>query len=88
MKYALRRSRWGGGLATEAVAALLAHGHAAHGLAHIVATVAPAHLASQRVLHKAGMRATHLRLNPDGSQTQVFEWWVPGADAAPRRDGR
>ncbi|MBL8525147.1 MAG: GNAT family N-acetyltransferase, partial [Betaproteobacteria bacterium] len=44
------------------------------GLNRIIATVAPANLASQRVLLKAGMTLAHLRPNDDGTVTQVYEW--------------
>jgi len=74
VKYAFRRSHWGLGLASEAVPALLRYGAAAHGLAHVIATVAPGNAASQRVLRKAGMRLDHERRNDDGSMTLVFAW--------------
>lgn len=74
IKYALLRAHWGAGLATEAVAQLLAYGEVTCGLQHIVGTVAPGNLASQRVLLKAGMALAHSRSNQDGSSTLVFEW--------------
>lgn len=74
IKYALLRSHWGRGLASEAVPALLRHGSTAYGLRRIIATVAPANLASQRVLRKAGLAFARTRRNEDGSSTQVFEW--------------
>lgn len=77
VKYALRRSHWGRGLASEAVAALVAYGAAAHGLTHLIATVAPGNLASQRVLEKAGLAFTRVRDNEDGSQTHMHEWRAP-----------
>jgi RimJ/RimL family protein N-acetyltransferase len=40
----------------------------------VIATVAPANLASQRVLAKAGMAEVEQRANDDGSTTCVFEW--------------
>ena len=74
VKYALRRSHWGCGLATEAVIGLLAYGQREHGLEHIIATAAPANVASHKVLLKAGMQRGALRTNDDGSQTQLFAW--------------
>lgn len=74
VKYALRRSHWGLGLATEAVVALLAYGASVHGLRQVIATTAPENEASHRVLLKAGLRKAELRDNDDGSQTQVFRW--------------
>lgn len=82
IKYALSRPTWGRGLATEAVRALLAHGASAHGLTHVIATVAPGNLASQRVLEKAGMARGPLRRNGDGSQTQLFAWTAPSASSS------
>lgn len=74
VKYAFPRERWGQGLATEAVAAMLRYGAQAHGLRRIIATVAPANLASQRVLEKVGARLDHQRNNDDGSTSCVFVW--------------
>ena len=74
MKYAFLRTHWRQGLATEAVGDLLKYGEDSHGLTHMIATVDPENLASQKVLTKVGMAKTELRENEDGSQTQVFEW--------------
>src|SRR5262249_59335572 len=53
--YALARSSWGQGLATEAGRAALGHGFERVGLARIVAVTAPAHAASRRVMERLGM---------------------------------
>ena len=82
IKYALRRSAWGRGLATEAARALLDYGASAHGLQSVIATVDPDNHASQRVLAKAGMQRGALRNDEDGSQTQLFHWHPPGLEAA------
>jgi RimJ/RimL family protein N-acetyltransferase len=74
VKYAFLRSHWGQGFATEAVKELISYGKQQHGLAYVLATVAPEHAASQKVLSKVGMSKGELRNNDDGSQTQVFEW--------------
>ena len=74
IKYALHRSRWGQGLATEAALALLACGASQFGLAEVIATAAPENTASHRVLLKAGMQRGALRQNEDGSLTQLFTW--------------
>ena len=79
VKYALLRSCWGKGLASEFVPALLSYGHRHHGLQRIIATVAPENSASQRVLLKSGMRLTKQRQNEDGSLTNVYEWLAPSA---------
>ena len=74
VKYAFLRTHWGRGLATEAVTELLRYAERRHGLAYVIATVYPEHLASQRVLRKAGMTEAEPRENEDGSSTLVFEW--------------
>lgn len=74
IKYALRRSHWGQGLASELVPRLLRYGAMTHGMPRIIATVAPGNLASQRVLAKAGMSLASTRANEDGTTTLVFEW--------------
>ena len=53
--YLLRRDRWGLGLASELVPALIDHGFHTLGLKRLVATVRPENTASVRVLEKAGM---------------------------------
>lgn len=77
VKYAFLKSHWGMGLASEAVPALLEYGARQHGLARVIATVAPANLASQRVLQKSGMHLVQQRENEDGSLSRVFEWLAP-----------
>jgi RimJ/RimL family protein N-acetyltransferase len=74
IKYALKRAYWGRGYATEAVRAMLDYGARAFGMQRVIATVAPANIASQRVLTKAGMVEAERRANDDGSTTCVFEW--------------
>ncbi len=74
VKYALLRSHWGRGLATEAVSGLLAYGARTHHLAFIIATTAPQNIASHKVLIKAGMQRAGLRANDDGTHTQLFHW--------------
>jgi RimJ/RimL family protein N-acetyltransferase len=81
VKYALLRSHWGRGFATEAVMGLIAYGVATHDLAFLIATAAPENAASHKVLLKAGMRRAELRANEGGSKTQVFHWSA-GASAA------
>ena len=83
VKYALRRTHWGQGLATEAVRGLLAYGAARHGLVTIIATVAPDNVASLRVLAKAGLTPERLRTNDDGTRTQVLAWRAPEPTGGP-----
>lgn len=77
VKYAYLRSHWGRGFATEAAAGLLQYGASVHGFHHVIATTAPANVASHRVLLKAGMERGALQNNADGSQTQLFQWRPP-----------
>ena len=74
VKYALHRSRWGRGLATEAVTGLVAYAASTHKLAFIIATASSQNTASHRVLLKAGMQRGDLRANDDGTHTQLFYW--------------
>lgn len=85
IKYAFLRPHWGQGLASEAVPLLLRYGNEQHGLERIIATVAPEHRASQRVLEKAGLELAQRRQNEDGSITFVYEWLAPGSDSTPER---
>jgi RimJ/RimL family protein N-acetyltransferase len=82
IKYAFQQSAWGQGLATEAARELLAYGARAHRLQRVVATAAPDNKASHRVLAKAGMVPEGVRLNEDGSRTQVFAWLAGAGENA------
>jgi RimJ/RimL family protein N-acetyltransferase len=53
--YRILPEYWGQGFATEAATTLLQYGYETLKLAHIVATVFPQNLASQRVLEKLGL---------------------------------
>lgn len=75
VKYALGRQSWGKGIATEVARGMLIYGATTFNLPKIIATVAPQHIASQRVLLKAGMRRAADRREGDGSITAVFEWF-------------
>lgn len=72
LKYALGRSSWGRGLATEAGAALLDWGRSTQGMERIQATVAAEHAASRRVLEKLGMDPCGRIHEDDGSITLVY----------------
>lgn len=74
VKYALLRSHWGRGFATEAVSGLIAYAARVHKLAFLIATAAPANVASHRALLKAGMLRAELSANADGTDTQLFHW--------------
>lgn len=72
VKYALRRSHWGIGLATEAVTGLLRHARDELGLSGPIATTHPENAASHRVLLKAGMVRAELLVDDDWRMTQFF----------------
>ena len=74
VKYAFLRSRWGEGLASEAIPALLSYGASTHSMVKAIATVASENMASQRVLLKSGMQLAAVRSNANGSSTHVYEW--------------
>lgn len=82
LKYAFARRHWGLGFATEAAIAMIEHARTVLGLRRIIATAAPENTASHNVLLKAGMRREELRLEKDGSCTQVFTWQY-GEDGTP-----
>lgn len=81
VKYAYLRRMWGQGIASEALVGLIRYGVSAHGIERMIATTAPENAASQRVLVKAGMDRGELRVNEDGSFTQVFEYTAPSSPA-------
>jgi RimJ/RimL family protein N-acetyltransferase len=80
IKYALRHDCWGKGFATEAAVGLLGYARQL-GLRQVIATTDPENEPSHRVLLKAGMERSELRLNGDGSFTQLFRW-VPSTSAS------
>ena len=74
LKYALHRAWWGRGLATEGATGMLAYAASMLGLEQVMATAAPEHTLSHRVLIKAGLQRGAVRHNADGSLTQLFAW--------------
>ena len=74
LKYALKRTFWGQGLATEAAEGMLRYGLASQGMRYVIATTAPANEPSHRVLEKVGMQRCELVEDEDGDRTLVFEW--------------
>lgn len=69
--YRLSRRFWNQGLATEAVREVLAHGFERLALPTIAAIVEPEHVASVRVLEKAGFRSFECKLF-HGRQVRVY----------------
>lgn len=74
IKYAFLRTRWGRGLATEAVDGLLGYGRDSLGLRGFIASIADENVASHRILAKVGMRPTTVRPGEDGQKTQYCKW--------------
>jgi ribosomal-protein-alanine N-acetyltransferase len=59
--YDLHPRAWGRGLATEAARAVMRQAFGPLGIERVVAVVKPEHIASQRVLEKAGLQRTGTR---------------------------
>lgn len=74
IKYAFRQSSWGRGLASEAVLATVKYATNTLKLGTIVATVAPANIASQRVLLKAGFRFVEERFDSSDIPELCYDW--------------
>ncbi len=71
LKYSYLRQWWGQGVATEAAVAMVEYGREAHNLDEIIATVDPAHTASQNVLRKAGLHYL-CTVEEHGDPTDVY----------------
>lgn len=71
--YYVERSCWGQGFATELVIKLTAYAMDVLGIRTLIATISPEHLASQRVMAKAGYRNQCERISVDGDVEQVWE---------------
>lgn len=69
--YRLRRSAWGKGYATEGSIALVDAAFSRWGARRVYATTMVAHVASQRVMEKAGLRAVR-------TFTQEWPYRIPG----------
>ncbi len=75
LMYWVRREHWGKGYATEIVKRLVEYAKDDWGIGHMIATIHPDNLPSQRVIAKAGFHHAEDRIDDDGSVTQV---WVKG----------
>lgn len=73
VKYALRQSFWGRGLASEVVKAIVAYADLTLRLPMLIATVAPQNIASQKVLLKAGFSFVTERDDDDGQLEFYYE---------------
>lgn len=71
--YALKKSCWGQGLATEVAGAMLAYGLQQRGLKRIVATIYPANTASAHVVQKLGMHHLKREADADGVLIDFYE---------------
>lgn len=74
IKYALARSWWGQGVATEIAEATVAWGHEGFEMERVIATVNPGNGASLRVLEKCGFTRLEDIHEEDGSRTALLEW--------------
>ena len=74
LKYAYAKEHWGKGFATEVAIAMIQHGASALGMTRIIATTDPGHVASHRVLQKAGMVEVGTHVDEDGDSILTFEW--------------
>lgn len=79
--YRLRREAWGRGLASEGVAALVAHAFGTLALAQLMAITYEENAASRRVLEKAGF-TLHRRFRPSAADLAAPGTFAPG-DAEP-----
>jgi len=71
--YALVKSHWGQGLATEVAGAMIAYGWRSCGLKRIIATIDPANMASANVAKKLGMRFVSTDVDEDGLASDLYE---------------
>jgi ribosomal-protein-alanine N-acetyltransferase len=79
--FLLRPDRWGRGLASEAVGAVMAHGFEGLGLTRLAAAVQSANRAAARVLEKNGF--THLearRVRLADGQTKACDFYLRARD--------
>jgi RimJ/RimL family protein N-acetyltransferase len=77
---------WGHGIATEAARAVMRHALGPLSLDRVIAVVKPDHLASQRVLTKAGLYRAGTRL-AYGEEMLLYESSPPRPAPAPPRRG-
>ncbi len=71
--YALKKSYWGQGLATEVGKAMVDYGYQSCGLKRIIATIDPNNSASIRVASKIGFAFSRTVLDTDGLPTHIYE---------------
>lgn len=72
VRYVLAREAWGKGLAAEAARAAIADGFGRIGLRRIVGFAWPGHMASRRVLEKAGLGFETVRSLPGFAKPLAF----------------
>ena len=71
--YALRKTYWGQGLATEVAKAMLVYGKQSCGLKRIIATIDPENAASIQVANKIGFHFSETVSDSDGLPTHIYE---------------
>ncbi|MFT3900100.1 MAG: GNAT family N-acetyltransferase [Gordonia sp. (in: high G+C Gram-positive bacteria)] len=72
LSYRLQRRMWGRGMATEAAAAIVDLALTTHRAERVFAGVAPANIASRRVLTKIGMRPAAESSSPDVVEYEIL----------------
>lgn len=77
--YAFRPQYWRQGLAGELIPALLEHAFSVCRLPRLVAVVAPANIASCRVVERAGLNCAGEEIQPDGSTMLIYAIEAPEA---------
>jgi RimJ/RimL family protein N-acetyltransferase len=83
--YRLRKSAWGKGYGTEGSRALIRHGFTELGVQRVLATTMAVHIASRRVMEKAGLSLTRTFYQPwpyaiDGDEHGDVEYALTRAD--------
>lgn len=83
--YRLRKSAWGNGYGTEGSRALIRHGFTELGVQRVLATTMAVHIASRRVMEKAGLSLTRTFHQPwpytiDGDEHGDVEYALTKAD--------
>ncbi|HLO97320.1 MAG TPA: GNAT family N-acetyltransferase [Fimbriimonas sp.] len=73
VKYALFKTFWGMGFATETVQAIVQHARSEWSVQDVIATVHPDNLGSMSVLTKAGFTREPDRIEEDGTPTVIFK---------------
>ena len=72
--YRLRKSAWGKGYATEGSRALISKGFTDFGVQRVVAETMVVHVASRRVMEKAGLTLVRTSTSPGRTRSRATSW--------------